>query len=64
MVSVIDRYALRQEQDGTWTVFDTTAPTGRESRMMVRLSKERAQQYQERLNGASLLASSALVKQQ
>ncbi|MET3588464.1 hypothetical protein ABID21_004600 [Pseudorhizobium tarimense] len=45
-----NRYQMRQEDDGTWTVFDTTATSGRENRMMVGLTEVRAQTYADRLN--------------
>lgn len=56
-----ERYQSRQESEGTWTVFDTWTPIGRESRMMRGVSEHRARQYLERLNGLFRPASSALA---
>ncbi len=54
------RYQSRQENDGTWTVFDTWTPSGREARMISGVSEDRAGQYLERLNRLFRQASSAL----
>lgn len=47
-----DRYAMRREDNGTWTVYDTTLPPSGEIRIMYGISQERARQYIERLNRA------------
>lgn len=47
------RYGMRLEEDGKWTVFDSLTPSGREARMMVGISEERARGYVERLNAIS-----------
>ena len=44
------RYSKRREEDGTWTVFDTTMPDSRENRIMTGISEERAGRYLERLH--------------
>ncbi|MFN7092287.1 MAG: hypothetical protein ACK4P4_17255 [Allorhizobium sp.] len=44
---------MRLEEDGKWTVFDSLTPSGREARMMVGISEERARGYVERLNAIS-----------
>jgi hypothetical protein len=54
------RYQSRQEDDGTWTVFDTWTPIGREARIITGVSEHRARQYLGRLNRLFRLASSAL----
>jgi hypothetical protein len=54
------RYQSRQENDGTWTVVDTSTPSGREARMISGVSENRARQYLERLNSLSRQAPSAL----
>lgn len=54
------RYQSRLENDGTWTVFDTWKPIGREARIISGVSEHRARQYLERLNRLFRLASSAL----
>lgn len=54
------RYQSRQENDGSWTVFDASTPIGREARMISGVSEERARQYLERLNRLFRQASSAL----
>ncbi|MBU1317081.1 MAG: hypothetical protein KJ947_00320 [Alphaproteobacteria bacterium] len=46
----IERYQMRQEEDGTWTVFDTTMLANRENRMIAGVSENRARQYGARLN--------------
>jgi hypothetical protein len=48
-----ERYQMRQEEDGTWTVFDTTTSSGRENRMMIGLTEVRAQAYVARLTAGS-----------
>ena len=45
-----DRYALRREDNGSWTVYDTTLPPDGENRIMYGISQERARQYVEHLN--------------
>jgi hypothetical protein len=41
---------MRQEEDGTWTVIDTTMVATRENRMIAGVSEDRARQYCARLN--------------
>lgn len=48
-----NRYQMRQEEDGTWTVFDKSTSSGRENRMMIGLTEVRAQAYVDRLNARS-----------
>jgi hypothetical protein len=54
----IERYRMRQEEDGTWTVFDTTMVAARENRMIAGVSEDRARQYCARLNRLRPPASS------
>ena len=56
-----ERYSKRQEEDGTWTVFDTTMPVGRENRIMTGISEERAGRYLGRLNLKVTVAQTARV---
>ena len=46
------RYTMRQEENGTWTVFDTELPPSSENRIMYGITHERARQYVEHLNKA------------
>jgi hypothetical protein len=46
------RYQIRQEENGSWTVFDTTPLSRREDRMMTGLTEARAITYADKLNAA------------
>jgi len=50
MMKPENRYDIRHEDDGTWTVFDTTPIQSKEPRIMYGLTENRARQYLERLN--------------
>lgn len=54
------RFQMQQEEDGTWTVFDSATSPGREGRMMTGVSEKRAHQYVERLNAVFRSALIAL----
>jgi hypothetical protein len=46
----VPRYQMREEADGTWTVFDTMPMQGNEARIMYGITEKRAIQYLVRLN--------------
>lgn len=50
--SAPERYAIRQESDGCWTVYDTAAPQTREARYLVGAQKDKAVELARRLNAA------------
>ena len=52
-----NRYAMRPEDDGTWTVYHTQSLPGIESRIMYGISEDRARKYIDHLN--SRLAKAA-----
>lgn len=56
-VKLESRYNVREEEDGTWTVYDTRPNHGGDSRIMYGIAEKRARQYVERLNATRGSAS-------
>lgn len=52
-----NRYDVREEEDGTWTVYDTRPNHDGDSRIMYGIAEKRARQYVERLNSTRASAS-------
>tara|TARA_R110002020_G_scaffold170523_4_gene360281 strand:+ start:2160 stop:2609 length:450 start_codon:yes stop_codon:yes gene_type:complete len=56
----LEKFQMQQEEDGTWTVFDSATSPGREGRMIAGVSEKRALQYVEHLNAVFRSALPAL----
>ena len=52
-----NRYDVREETDGTWTVYDTRPNHGGDPRIMYGITEQRARQYVARLHATRGSAS-------